>query len=273
MSPELDGESATVKTQDLFVEAPQGKLFVRVWGGLSRVAETTIVMLHDSLGCVELWRDFPAMLSGATGLPVVAYDRLGFGKSDPHPGRLGFDFIRDEPGGGLAEIVGKLGLQRVIPFGHSVGGGMAVATGAALPEICSVVITESAQVFVEDRTTAGVKDAKAAFQAPGRIDRLARYHGDKARWVLDAWTETWLAPEFAAWSLDEDLHALRCPVLAMHGDRDEYGSLAFPERITRLASSASAEMMIFEDCGHAPHRERPEAVLQAVTAFLAKVGV
>jgi pimeloyl-ACP methyl ester carboxylesterase len=129
------------------------------------------------------------------------------------------------------------------------------------------VITEAAQAFVEDRTTTGIREAQTAFEAPGQIERLVRYHGDKARWVLEAWTETWLSPAFADWTLDNDLRRLRCPILAIHGDRDEYGSHLHPERIAQLPSAPS-EMVIFEDCGHVPHREKPADLLSAVSAFL-----
>jgi pimeloyl-ACP methyl ester carboxylesterase len=252
--------------KDIHADTPDGRLFVRTWGDL-RAGPLPIVLLHDSLGSVELWRDFPAILAQSTGHPVVGYDRLGFGKSDPYPGRLNTDFVRAEAHAGLMPVKAALGIGRMILFGHSVGGGMSVAAAAAFPDTIAAVITESAQAFVEDRTTAGIREAKAGFQVPGQMDRLSRYHGDKARWVLDAWTETWLSPEFAHWSLDEDLRALRCPLLALHGDRDEYGSRLHPERIAGLAGDGG-KFVILENCGHLPHRDMPGRVLQAVSGFL-----
>jgi pimeloyl-ACP methyl ester carboxylesterase len=252
--------------EERYVDTPRGRLFVRVWGDLAPHT-VPIVLLHDSLGSVELWRDFPALLADATGRAVVAYDRLGFGKSDPYPGRLNIDFVRVEAHFGLAPVKAALGIGRMVLFGHSVGGGMSVAAAAAFPDAVAAVITLSAQAFVEDRTTAGIREAKAGFQAPGQIDRLARYHGDKAQWVLDAWTETWLSPEFAGWTLDDDLRALRCPLLALHGDRDEYGSRLHPERIARLAGGGG-QFLILENCGHVPHREVPELVLRATGVFV-----
>lgn len=257
-------------SRDFFFPSPGGRLFARLWGKVGEPsAPTPIVVLHDSLGCVELWRDFPATLAVATGRPVVAYDRLGFGNSDPHPGVLAPDFVLDEARTGIPALRAALGIDRMILFGHSVGGAMAVTSGAAFPEATDAVITESAQAFVEERTRDGIRQARATMRAPDQIARLARYHGDKARWVLDAWTETWLSDAFAAFSLDESLRALRCPVLAMHGDRDEFGSLAFPARITTVPSTPT-EMVIFEGGGHVPHRERPAPVLETVVAFLGK---
>lgn len=145
---------------------------------------------------------------------------------------------------------------------------MAVATAVHLPERCTAVVTMSAQAFVEDRTLAGIQEAQRTFKDPGQVERLARYHGDKARWVLSAWIETWLASSFATWTLDADLACVRCPLLALHGDRDEYGSGRHPKRIGARAAGPS-EVVIIPDCGHVPQRERPEAVLYAVTGFLA----
>jgi len=249
---------------DIFIEAG-GQRFVRIWGELGSSAP--IVLLHDSLGSVELWRDFPGRLAEATGRAVVAYDRLGFGKSDPYPGVLDVDFIREEARHSLPALRTQLGIERMILFGHSVGGGMAVCAAAALPDSIEAVITESAQAFVEDRTVAGIREAEKGFQEPGQIERLAKYHGDKARWVLEAWTKTWLSPRFADWSLDEELRRLRRPILALHGDRDEYGSRLHPERIGGLPPGGG-KVVIFEDCGHVPHREKPELVLRAVTPFI-----
>jgi pimeloyl-ACP methyl ester carboxylesterase len=257
-----------LRVEDTLIDAPGGRLFARVWGNLDRpAAAAPIVLLHDSLGSVELWRDFPARLAGETQRAVVAYDRLGFGKSDPHCGALAADFIRREGSSNLPALYEALAIQRAVLFGHSVGGGMAVVAAADRPELCVAVITEAAQTFVEERTLAGIRAAQAAFAAPGQMERLARYHGEKAPWVLKAWTETWLDPHFASWSLDDALRRVRCPMLAMHGDRDEYGSRWHPERIAALAGGPS-RVVVFEACGHLPHREKPDEVLRAVREFL-----
>ena len=260
--------AARFGSTDLFVDTPGGRLFTRVWRELHGAVEVApIVLIHDSLGCVELWRDFPTKLARATGRPVIAYDRLGYGKSDPYPGRLPLDFIRRQARTEFAALRDGLRLDRMILFGHSVGGGMAVAAAAAYPDATEAVITVAAQAFVEDRTIAGIREAEAAFGAPGQMERLARYHGEKARWVLDAWTKTWLSPEFAGWTIDDDLSSLRCPVLAIHGDHDEYGTRRHPEKIATLAP-VYGQAAIIGDCGHTPHREKPENVLRVVRALL-----
>jgi pimeloyl-ACP methyl ester carboxylesterase len=144
---------------------------------------------------------------------------------------------------------------------------MAIVAAAEIAATAVAVITESAQVFAEERTLASIRAAKSAFAAPDQLERLARYHGTKASWVRDAWTETWLAPAFANWTLEDDLRRLRCPFLAMHGDRDEYGSRAHPERIAALVPT-QADILLFDDCGHVPHRERGDAVVAAIQSFI-----
>lgn len=252
--------------QERLIATPHGRLFARRWPGRGDAAP--IVLLHDSLGCVELWRDVPARLAAATGRSAIAYDRLGFGRSDPHPGRLDAGFIAAEAREGFARVREAFALERFVVFGHSVGGGMAVGCAARYPAQCRALVTESAQAFVEARTRDGILAARAAFAEPGQVERLGKYHGDKAAWVLGAWIDTWLAPDFAAWTLDAELAAVRCPTLVVHGDRDEYGSELHPRRIV-AGVGAAATLRIVEDCGHVPHRERADAVLALIAQWLA----
>jgi pimeloyl-ACP methyl ester carboxylesterase len=259
-----------VRSSEHWVSTERGRLFAKTWMPPDQPLGTkaAIVLFHDSLGCVDVWRDFPERLALATQHFVVAYDRLGFGRSDPYPGFLSADFMRDEAATSVPRLREQLGFDAMIPFGHSVGGAMAVATAMHLPDCCVALVTESAQAFVEDRTLAGIRAAQAAFRDPDEFERLERYHGGKARWVLDAWTETWLEPTFKFWSLDDDLRQVRCPTLAIHGDQDEYGSLRHLERIARLTSGPT-KAVIVSACGHVPHREQPERVLREVAQFLA----
>jgi pimeloyl-ACP methyl ester carboxylesterase len=260
----------TVTASDHRVTTEKGTLFARTWvpSSARRDPDASILLFHDSLGSVDVWRDFPEQLAAATGRPVVAYDRLGFGRSDAHPGLLPLTFIRDEAETAVPRLREALGLDAIVPFGHSVGGAMAIATAARWPEQCATVVTESAQSFVEGRTLAGIRAARAEFERPDRFERVERYHGAKARWVLDAWIGTWLDPAFAGWRLDDDLRGVRCPILALHGDQDEYGSPEHPKRIARLVQGAS-HVVILDGCGHVPHREQPARVLDEVARFLA----
>ncbi|MGH7018918.1 MAG: alpha/beta fold hydrolase [Brevundimonas sp.] len=260
-----------VTVSDHLIPTPSGTLFARRWSPVEGADRPAIILFHDSLGCVELWRDFPERLASATGCSVVAYDRLGFGRSDAHPATLSIDFMRDEASTSLPALLADLMIDRFIAFGHSVGGAMAVSCAAAWPDACAAVITESAQAFVEDRTLHGIREAKANFADPAQVARLARYHGDKAPWVLDAWIETWLAPAFAGWTMDAELAQLACPLLAIHGDLDEFGSLAHPRRIIDQAGSGGTQL-ILQSCGHVPHREQVDDVLKAIRAFLIRMA-
>ena len=252
---------------DLRIETGRGAIFVRLfWHETSlETAPAPIVLFHDSLGAVELWRSFPQALAEATSRPVIAYDRLGFGRSDAFPGALPADFIAAEGHDTLPLLQKAFGFTRFIACGHSVGGGMAVETAGRYREDCLAVVTMGAQAFIEERTLDGIRVARAAFQQPEELARLARYHGDKARWVVDAWTETWLSSEFAGWTLDAALAQVACPLLAIHGEADEFGSPAHPGRIAEGRGRA----VLLPGIGHNPHREAEAPTVALIADFLA----
>jgi pimeloyl-ACP methyl ester carboxylesterase len=250
---------------EAWVETEKGRLFTRAWRGDSE--KSPIVLFHDSLGCVELWREFPKRLAHASGRTVIAYDRLGFGRSDPYPGRLDFDFIRNEARDTLPTLQDQFGFERFVAFGHSVGGGMAVIAAGAFPDNCEALVTVAAQAFVEGRTLDGIRVAERNFAERDQFDRLRKYHGDKAGWVLNAWVGTWLSPNFQGWSLNSDLARVRCPVLVVHGEEDEYGSVLHPQRIASFAAGPSV-VAIIPKGGHVPHRECEELLVDLVCAFL-----
>lgn len=249
------------------IDTKKGRLFLARWNPDIRKSDVPLILMHDSLGCVALWRDFPARLAQACGREVVAYDRLGFGRSDAFDGWLAPDFIATEADAGFADVLRHLDVQRFALFGHSVGGGIAVHCAARYPHQCEALITESAQAFVEDRTLEGIRTAQALFSDPVQVERLAKYHGEKARWVLDAWIDTWLSPGFADWSLKPALPQLACPVLAIHGEQDEYGSFAHPQLIASMAG-AGGRAHIMPGTHHVPHRENEEEIIDLVAHHL-----
>ncbi|MHC6225201.1 alpha/beta fold hydrolase [Pseudomonas sp. X10] len=263
-----------IDVQSHWIETPLGRLFARRWvttDGGGRAQKPPIILFHDSLGCIELWRNFPDLLCQATGHEVIAYDRLGFGQSDRYPGALPPDFIRDEAVRFFALLKQELRVDRFIALGHSVGGAMAANVAFLHPQDCIGLITIAAQAFVEDRTVDGIRQAQVYFQQPGHLQRLEKYHGDKAPWVLSAWTDSWLSESFSGWTLEEQVERVECPLLALHGDQDEYGSSLHPARIARL-SPQLGEYRILAGCHHVPHREAPEVVLEAVQGFLRGAG-
>ncbi|MEG1767655.1 MAG: alpha/beta hydrolase [Comamonas sp.] len=260
---------APAAAQQLRVATASGQVHATLWpAGPGAAPRIPIVLLHDSLGCTALWRDFPVDLARATGHSVISYDRLGFGQSDAHPGVLCVDFVATEALGSFAAVLEAFCIDRFMVFGHSVGGGMAVSIAAAYGARCRAVITESAQSFVEPLTLDGIRAARDAFAAPGQMQRLDKYHPGKAQWVLDAWVDTWLSPAFRDWSLDAALARVRSPMLVFQGADDEFGSARQPQRMVDLAG-APVERVLLPGCGHVPHRECTAQVLERVQAFVA----
>lgn len=212
-------------------------------------------------------RSFPQALAASTQRHVIAYDRLGFGQSSVRTHPATARFIDEEAHVYLPALVAALGLRQYLLLGHSVGGGMALVAAATAANQCTAVITESAQAFVQEQTLCGIREAQKAFENEAQFAKLAKWHGERARWVLAAWTEVWLAPAFRTWSLDPYLPKVHCPVLALHGDADAFGSDAFARRITQGVQGAS-RLEILASCGHVPHHEKKDEVLRRVQAFL-----
>lgn len=256
----------STKIEEFKIDVPGGKVYAKQWVPETGSHKSPLILLHDSLGSVDLWRNFPQELAERLSRSVVAYDRLGFGKSDERHSLPSMGFIEEEAVKYFPAIKDHLSLRSYVLFGHSVGGGMAINI-ASRDSDCQAVVTVSAQAFVENLTVEGVQQAKQAFEQPGQIERLEKWHGQKANWVLHAWTDVWLSDRFKDWSLEPAIHDVRCPVLTIHGENDEFGSLAFPEFIAKN-SSGQADMLIIESCGHIPHKEKPQEVIDATRRFL-----
>ena len=248
------------------VTTDQGQVNIKMWGSELYPERAPLVLLHDSLGSVNLWREFPEQLLERLKRPIIAYDRLGFGNSDSRAALPNLDFIAEEARHYFPQIKAALGLKEYLVLGHSVGGAMAVEIGASDPD-CLAVITIAAQAFVEKQTLKSIGEAKGLFTQDGQLEKLERWHGANARWVLSAWTDVWLHPDFAEWHLTGALNALKSPVLAIHGELDEYGSQAFPKYIHDQSAGLS-EQVIIPGCAHVPHRTNAEQVLESIERFL-----
>jgi len=258
--------------QDCYVDVSGGKLFVRRWLPNNVLDQLPIILIHDSLGCVQMWRDFAEYLAQTLAREVIAYDRLGFGKSSSVTQKPGFNFIEHEAKIVFPQLCQALTLQKAILFGHSVGGVMAltIASDSTSRSLCQAVISESAQAYVQERTLTGILAAKEYFSNADAFAKLAKYHGEKAQWVLAAWTDIWLDPAFACWCLDAYLEAVKCPVLVMHGDQDEYGTTDFAHRIAQGVSGFS-QTVILNNIKHVPHRQCPQKVVTSISSFLARI--
>ncbi|MFZ6733722.1 alpha/beta fold hydrolase [Undibacterium sp. Ji42W] len=262
-----------IRSTEHWISTEAGQLYAFSWQPTNTEDHDNkppILLLHDSLGCVALWRTFPALLAEHSGRQVIAYDRLGFGQSDARDEVLSLDFIAQEAATSLPLLQTCFGFEHFVVMGHSVGGGMAVHFAALYADMCDALITESAQALVEDKTRAGLIEAQVQFQAPGALDRLRRYHGDKATWVLNSWINTWLSPAFVNWSLRDVLPQVTCPALVLHGEHDEYGSSVHPEQIAGL-TTGPAQLEIIAGAQHVPHREQEDWVIKRVCQFLASL--
>ncbi|MCC5901384.1 MAG: alpha/beta hydrolase [Halomonas sp.] len=262
----------TIIPQDRWVDSPSGRLFTRTWEPRQARCDIPIVLFHDSLGCVELWRSFPAALCAATQQRVIAYDRLGYGHSEACTSPPAFSFIEDEPTASFAALYTAFQLDRFIALGHSVGGGMAVHCAGHYADQCTGLVTIAAQSINELRTRRGIEEAQAAFQIPEQFAKLEKYHGDKASWVLHAWTDTWLHPAFETWSLKPALERVNCPTLVLHGEKDEYGSHRQPEQIARY-THGPVHCEILPGIHHVPHREAEAMVITFISQFVARLGL
>jgi len=250
---------------EFYIQTPFGRIYVKKWTPNNLLTGIPVILLHDSLGATDLWKSFPNELAKSLSRPIISYDRLGFGKSDARQELPSFQFIEEEADTYFPNIKSALGINRFILLGHSVGGAMAINI-AALDEQCDAVITIAAQAFVEDITLHGIEQAKNAFKNPKQIEKLAKWHGDKAIWVLKAWTDIWLNPKFRHWKL-HNIKQVKSHVLAIHGEHDEFGTKAFPEYIVNNASGQS-EMEIIQECGHMPHKTHLEHVLKIIKQFI-----
>ncbi len=227
----------------------------------------TIVFLHDSLGCTQLWRDFPSALGRAVRCNALVYDRLGYGKSFPMPTHERENSYMETEADVLNDLLEELKINDAILFGHSDGGTIALIMAEKYPGKIKAVICEAGHIFVEDVTVQGVRDALESYQTTNLPERLAKYHSDKTEMLVRAWTEIWLSDRFKTWNIEHTLKNITAPLLFIQGGNDEYGTL---DQVKKTVSqvSGSAEKFIIPNVGHTPHKEIPEIVLEEATGFI-----
>jgi len=230
----------------------------------------TLVFLHEGLGSLAMWRDFPAKLAFATGAPAVVYSRYGYGNSDPIAAPRGVRYMHDEALVALPELRRALGLDDVILIGHSDGASIALIHAGSGRWPVHGLVLEAPHVFVEDVSVASIEKARTAYETTGLCQRLARHHADVDS-AFRGWNDIWLAPEFRAWTIAEYLPGVTCPVLAIQGADDEYGTLAQLDAIER-GVGGSVERLVLADCKHSPHRDQEQAVLAAMADFVRRLA-
>jgi pimeloyl-ACP methyl ester carboxylesterase len=236
-------------------------------GECSREGSPHIVFLHEGLGSVGQWKDFPLSICKRTKLPALVFDRWGYGKSEPCDKIVNPRYLHEEALTSLPQVLDHFRIERSILVGHSDGGSIALMFAAVHPEKVCCLVTEAAHVFVEDVTLEGIREAVRVYEDTDMGERLAKYHGDKTPLVFKRWSETWLAPSFREWNIENYLPKVSCPVLAIQGKDDPYGTSAQVDAIVRQVSGPSSGLII-PDCGHIPHFQARESVLQAMTDFI-----
>jgi pimeloyl-ACP methyl ester carboxylesterase len=241
------------------------------WVAPERRAAPLLVFLHEGLGSLSMWKDWPARACEAAGCRGLVYSRPGYGRSTPRLAQEKWpvSYLHEQARDVLPALFDALGVDprrdRPVLFGHSDGGSIALLYASMYPDAVAGVIAAAPHIFVEDITVRNIRAARQAYLHTDLRDRLARYHDDpdSAFW---GWNDIWLDPAFRAWNIENALPAIACPILALQGTDDEYATLAQIDGIARHAAHATARSL--PECGHSPHRDQPEAVTQAVVDFI-----
>jgi pimeloyl-ACP methyl ester carboxylesterase len=223
-------------------------------------AGATLVFLHEGLGSLAAWRDFPRRVCEHLQLPGLMYSRRGYGASSRLDAPRGVDYLHREAWEVLPALLARLGVTQPLLVGHSDGGSIALLY-AARHDPCAIAVM-APHVFVEEVSLDGLRAARAAWDAGKLHAGLARLHADPDGAFL-GWNDGWLAPAFRAWNIESELPRVRCPVLAIQGHQDQYGTLAQLESIA-AGVGGECELLMLDACGHAPQRDQPEAVIAAL---------
>ena len=228
----------------------------------------TIVMLHEGLGCVALWRDFPAQLAAVTGWGVFAYSRAGYGQSDPVDLPRPLDYMMREARLSLPAVLEAVRLERGILLGHSDGASIAaIYAGEHFDGRVKGLVLIAPHVFTEESGLAAIAEALCAYEEGDLRAKLAKYHADVDS-AFCGWNGAWLDPGFKAWNIEEFVGRWRVPALLIQGAEDQYGTLK-QIRAIEARSPAPVESLILDACRHSPHLERPQATLDAIAGFCA----
>lgn len=251
--------------------AAAGRRLECAWieGAQAGAASPTLVFLHEGLGSIRQWRDFPQKVAAATGCRALVYDRYGYGNSDVlQEARVGVRFMHDGALKELPDVLKNLNIENPILVGHSDGASIALIYAGTHP--VRGVAVMAPHVFVEEFNLQSIRDISAGFETSGLAERLAKYHRD-ARKTFHLWADAWLDPAFRGWNIEEYLPGIGCPVLAIQGEGDQYGTMAQLDAIARQVKG-SCERLMLPDCGHAPFRDQPEQVLKSVVSFIQRVS-
>ena len=238
------------------------------WHGPAPGRAPTLVFLHEGLGCVALWRDFPARLAAATGCGAFVYSRLGYGKSDPCPLPRPLRFMHTEGLEVLPGVLAAAGIDDCILVGHSDGGSIAIVYAGGTPALpLRGLITEAAHVFCEKLSVDSIAAARIQYEQNDLRRKLEKYHGANTRCAFRGWNDVWLHPDFMDWNIADYLPGIKVPMLALQGKDDQYGTPAQLEAIARQTGPRTRTLLL-PGCRHAPHVEQEQATLEAMRDFI-----
>lgn len=241
------------------------------WIGPKPAAAPTLIFLHEGLGCVGMWKDFPDQLAASTGCGGFVYSRLGYGKSDPVDLPRPLDYMQQEGREVLPRLLDALEIERAVLVGHSDGASIAIVhAGLDTSGRIKGLILEAPHVFAEPFGLVSIKKFKTMYETTDLRERLARYHGDNVDCAFRGWNDAWLDPDFTGWNLEPFLPDITAPILIVQGEDDEYGSAAQLNAIESQAGGG-AEILMLPNCGHSPHHEHTDTVLDAMTTFVSRV--
>ena len=255
-----------IKSNQSVVEIEGRRLEYRLIG---QGASPSLVFLHEGLGSIDLWREYPGDVAKATGRCGLVYNREGHGWSDPIRGPRYPDFMEQEALTVLPQLLDQLGVADLILIGHSDGASIALIYAGAGHPVSGLVLL-APHVFVEPEAIIGIETARERFESTDLPERMARYHRDPQS-TFHAWCDTWLDPAFGTWNIEGSLPGIDCPILLIQGRDDEYGSLAQLDAIER-GVTGRVKRLVLEDCGHSPHLAQPARVLEATARFIDEIG-
>jgi len=249
-------ESRRIRIDDIELETA-------CWGTGAR-DRLPILLLHEGLGSIRLWKDFPEQLARATGRDVIAWSRRGHGWSDKLTAAHGPGYMHGEANL-LPQIQAALGVPRAHWLGHSDGGSIALIAAARFPALVASLVLEAPHIFVEDLTVASIAKVAAGFSASDMGERMKRYHADPVS-LFEKWSAIWLDPIFRSWNIEDLLARIAAPALLIQGRDDQYGTMRQLDSIEGVI--AETRRLELDCCGHSPHFDRKDAVIDAICAFL-----
>ncbi|MBN2040539.1 MAG: alpha/beta hydrolase [Spirochaetes bacterium] len=232
----------------------------------------TLIFLHEGLGCVEMWHDFPEKAAEAAGCAALVYSRQGYGRSDSCTLPLPLSFMHHEGLNVLPALISAAGIKEYMLIGHSDGASISLIFAGGTPAVnLKGIILEAPHTFCEKKTVSHIREAKDWYENGDLKKRLEKYHGINTECAFYGWNRAWLDPDFKKWNIEEYLPDIKVPAFVIQGADDEYGTLKHMQSI-ELKSSGVVKTLVLDKCGHSPHKDQQKKVLQSIAAFVKEIN-